>query len=411
MSLLLYNIFIAAYNFAAMCVALFSAKAKQFVEGRAQAVNFLKHSTTPLNKHRIWVHCSSLGEFEQAKPLLQKLKNELPDCFVLLTFFSPSGFNVHAKTKLADWVLYLPADTAQNAALLVQTFQPTLVLWTKYDFYHHFLHQLKSATVPAVLFSARFLPQQIFFKPYAGFFRNMLSCFSAVFVQDETSVELLKSIGIDSIQAHDTRFDRVAEVAKNPVELSKIKRFVNGRKTMVCGSTWAGDEEMLSAIINRKIFSNTCWIIAPHNIAKEDIERVQNTFATSKIKLSNLKESDADVLIVDNMGMLSSLYSLADVAYVGGGFGTSVHNVLEAAVYGIPVLFGPNHKKSIECMELIQQNAAFTFGSSSALEQHLHSLLGNANAVKTGEIAKQYVMQRTGGADKIFNFVRNQFMA
>ncbi len=404
-----YNIAMLFYYTAAKAVSLFSPKAKDWTEGRKATAQLLKSFSKPNNANRIWFHCSSLGEFEQARPLIEKIKQAKPDAFVLLTFFSPSGYNVRKDFALADVVCYLPHDTKANARALIAAFQPTLVLWTKYDFFYHFLNELNLAKIPVVLFAARFLPTQIFFKSYGTFFRKMLQCFTKIYVQDEASKQLLSSINIESEQANDTRFDRVIAIASERKTFQAIEKFIAGRRTIVCGSTWQQDEVLLAGIINQNIFENTAWIIAPHNVNQQNIQALQNMLSDKVVLFSSLDTTaispENNVLIIDSIGMLSSIYAYANVAYIGGGFGASVHNVLEAAVYGVPVLFGSNYQKSFECIDLIKEQAAFSIKNKSELTEKINVLLKESNAVKTGEIARSYVLKRAGGTDKIFTFV------
>ncbi len=438
LSLFFYDIAMLLYYTAAKVSSLFFPKAKDWMEGRAVTAQLLKSFTKPSKANRIWIHCSSLGEFEQARPLMERIKQAKPDAFVLLTFFSPSGYNIRKDFALADVVCYLPHDTKANARELITVFEPTLVLWTKYDFFYHFLNELKLAKVPVVLFAARFLPGQVFFKSYGVLFRKMLGCFSKIYVQDEASKQLLLDTNLESEQANDTRFDRVIAIADERKQFQEIEKFIAGRRTVVCGSTWHADEVMLCEIIKHNTFDNTVWIIAPHNVNAQHIQRLQNMLEGKGVLLSGLTITSSpvsppegekqpslssaigmpnngdsindiaekNVLIVDSIGMLSSIYAYANVAYIGGGFGASVHNVLEAAVYGVGVLFGSNYKKSMECVDLKREQGGFSISNKLELREKISMMLEPSRAVKTGEISRNYVMNRAGGTDKIFTFVQ-----
>jgi len=441
LSLLFYNIGMLLYYTAAKVSLLFLPKAKDWIEGRKATAQLLKTFSKPTNANRIWFHCSSLGEFEQARPLMERIKHAKPDAFVLLTFFSPSGYNIRKDFALVDVVCYLPHDTKANAREMIAAFQPTLVLWTKYDFFYHFLHELKTAKVPVVLFAARFLPEQVFFKSYGVLFRNMLRCFTKIYVQDEASRQLLSGIKIESEQANDTRFDRVIAIANERKTFPTIEQFIDGRRTVVCGSTWQQDEALLAEIIKENTFENTAWIIAPHNVNPQNIQRLQDMLGDRAVLLSSCQTSSplpppkgdkqpdlsfstrlphtgdsvvgitkSNVLIIDSIGMLSSIYAYARVAYIGGGFGVSVHNVLEAAVYGVAVLFGSNYQKSVECIDLIKAGGAFSINNQSELRDKLNILMQESVAVKTGEIARRYVLKGAGGTEKIFTFVEQHLI-
>ncbi len=405
-SIFFYNVAMLLYYAAIKVAAVFSPKAKDWINGRKAVTTQLQSFSTPVNANRIWIHCSSLGEFEQARPLIEKIKQSKPSAFIFLTFFSPSGYNIRQSYKFADMVCYLPHDTKTNAQKLISAFKPTLVLWTKYDFYYHFLNELNLAKVPVMLFAARFLPNQIFFKNHGWLFQKILQSFTRIYVQDTASKKLLANINIESELANDTRFDRVIAIAREHKTFPEIEQFIAGRKTIVCGSTWLPDEELLTAIINTNVFENAVWLVAPHNVTSTNVAHLQKMLKGNSVLLSKLNENaQGNVLIIDSIGQLSSLYVYADVAYIGGGFGASVHNVLEAAVYGVPVLFGKNYQKSFECIDLIREQGGFSINSKQELEEKINMLFQKNTAVKTGEIARSYVLNKAGGTEKIFTFV------
>jgi 3-deoxy-D-manno-octulosonic-acid transferase len=409
-----YFIFIQLYNAAIAIVALFNHKAKLLLEGRKKtavlAKEFnLKHTTGK----RIWFHCASLGEFEQARPLLERIKKEKPESLIILTFFSPSGYEIRKEYSFADLVCYLPADTPENAMNFISEIKPDLVIWVKYEFWFYHLQEIKTKKIPLILISANFRKEQIFFSYLGPFFREMLSFFTQIFVQNSTSKELLSSININSEIATDTRFDRVFEISKKPQQwesLNKLKKS-NTEKIVVAGSTWIEDENHLLALINDDSFKGYKFIIAPHQIDTERLQKLFNSIKTSKIYFSKLNETSAvdyKVIIVDGMGFLSSLYQYADVAYIGGGFGKSIHNVLEAAVFGVPVIMGPNHKKAIEAKELISKNAAICVQDSETLKEAFNFYLKDVEREKAGKLAATYVESNLGSTQKIYEYLQSK---
>ena len=409
-SLLLYNLSIRLYGVGILIASFFSAKARLWLDGRRNRGPV----ELPVNTgKRIWVHCASLGEFEQARPVIEKIKSETPSAFIILTFFSPSGYEVRKNYKYADIVLYLPTDTAKNANDFLNHVKPDLALFVKYEFWYHYLTGLKSRNVPVVLFSAIFRKEQVFFSWYGVFFRNMLSCFSKIFVQNKESQQLLQSISIQSEVSFDTRFDRVYQIAQSPKSFPAIEKFKGTNKLLVAGSTWKKDEEMLTWIITEKVLTGFKFIIAPHNLNEADIATLQKNLAVNSARLSQLTTSNAaetSVLIIDTMGDLASIYNYGDIAYVGGGFNASVHNVLEPAVYGMPVVFGPNYTKSAEAKELRQLSAAFPVSDSKQLKAVLTGFVNNTELMKTASLqAKQYVQNHLGGVSDICNYIKHCF--
>ncbi len=406
-SLLIYDLSIRLYGFGILIASFFNTKAKLWLDGRRNRGPIELPLTTG---KRIWVHCASLGEFEQARPVIEKMKTDTPSAYILLTFFSPSGYEVRKNYAYADVVLYLPTDTAKNAADFLNQVKPDLALFVKYEFWYHYLAGLKSRNIPLVLFSAIFRKEQVFFKWYGGFFRNMLQCFSKIFVQNKDSQQLLQSISITSEISFDTRFDRVYQIAQNPKSFPAIEKFKGTNKLLVAGSTWKKDEQIIAELINQKVLAGFKYVIAPHNLSETEIAAFQKNEAPNSIRLSQLNASNAEnaeVLIVDTMGDLASIYSYGDIAYVGGGFNASVHNVLEAAVYGMPVIFGPNYTKSNEAKELRQLSAAFPVTDSKQLKAVLTGFVNNTSLMKTASLqAKQYVETHLGGVNDICNYIQ-----
>ncbi len=388
---------------------MFNPKAKLWIEGREATQQLIK---TPLPEayinaeNRIWFHCSSLGEFEQARPLIEALKQDKKNV-ILLTFFSPSGYEIRKDHALADIVCYLPNDTRQNAVEFIKKMRPTKVYWTKYDFWLHHISELKRNNIPVFLFSAIFRKEQIFFQFYGRLFRELLKNFSHVFVQDKESIELLKSIGINNAAvANDTRFDRVIAIAEKEYSNQTIDSFVQGSEVIVAGSTWPADERSLLEYMQSERGKKYKYIVAPHNLSEallSELERSCKLETLRYSKATNSNVQNARVLIIDNIGMLSNIYRYGKIAYVGGGFGASVHNVLEAAVYGIPVLFGPNHKKSRECSDLIATGGALSFSNQDDMNSIFLKLEDDNAAEQFGGNAKNYVYEHSGGTEQILS--------
>ena len=339
----------------------FNKKIRQWVRGRKGWRRILKDKVKPGDKI-IWVHCASLGEFEQGRPIIEKLKERTPEYKILLTFFSPSGYEIRKNWPLADYICYLPADTLLNAVQFIDIVNPSTALFIKYEFWNNYLSALYNRKIPFYLVSGIFRPEQHFFKWYGGFFRSILKKFTYIFVQDSISVDLLKKIGIINVSyAGDTRFDRVNQIARETKNLPVVERFKGSERIFLAGSSWRPDEEIISGYIN-SFPGRMKWIFAPHKVDKNNIERLEKLLKVKVVKYSDSPESftDARVLIIDNIGILSSAYKYADVAEVGGGFGEGIHNILEPSCWGIPVLFGPNNTKFREANDLISAKGAFT---------------------------------------------------
>jgi len=410
----LYNLFVLLYSGAISIAAAWNKKAAQWKEGRKNL--WAELTQTFSNPHAvIWIHASSAGEFEQAKPVIEAFKKAFPEYKILVTFFSPSGYPSGKKFALADYVFYLPLDTRQNAERFITIVQPKLVIFIKYDFWYHHLKAVHDRTIPLLLVSAIFRKEQLFFKPHGRFYLRMLRLFTHLFVQDETSYELLKKFGIEQCTvAGDTRFDRVLTIAKNFQPVPFIDAFVSNKKTIVAGSTWPDDETRLHGVLKK--LDGIKMIIAPHEIDAAHIKSITQLFQKS-ILYSSLKAlpqealqkglQDADVLIIDNVGMLSKLYAYATITYVGGGFARGIHNTLEAAVFGKPVLFGPHYQKFREAHELIACGAAFSYDGEEALQRLFSTLLYDDGALmQSSNAASDYVHNHGGATEKIINYVQ-----
>ncbi|HLN54850.1 MAG TPA: glycosyltransferase N-terminal domain-containing protein [Bacteroidales bacterium] len=394
----LYNIGILIYKVLAHIAALFSSKAKLWVNGQKSWKKILTEKIS-LSDKVFWIHCSSLGEFEQGRPVIEQMRKQKPDIKILLTFFSPSGYEIRKNYAGADCICYLPADTSSNAAEFLNIAHPSLAVFVKYEFWHNHIAELNRRSIPLYLISAIFRPEQHFFKWYGSFFRAMLEKFEKIYVQDERSVELLKGINIKSVmRAGDTRFDRVVEIARSAKDIPQISSFRNGEKLFLAGSSWRPDEEIIARYINLDP-GRMKWVFAPHEIDESNISRIEKLFTPECVRFSRYSEasSDARVLIIDNIGMLSSAYRYAAIAAVGGGFGKGIHNILEPACWGIPVLFGPGHEKFREAVELLKVKGGMTFDSFDSFKEILDKLLNDDEYyLKSARSASQYVNENTG---------------
>jgi 3-deoxy-D-manno-octulosonic-acid transferase len=406
-SLFLYNISIQFYWFSVYCASFFNAKAKLWIDGRKNWGCGLTQ-IKPTDGKRVWIHCASLGEFEQARPVIENLKAQSSSSKVeiIITFFSSSGYEIRKNYEGADLVVYLPLDTKANAQKFIECIKPDVVLFVKYEFWFHSLNVLKKQNVPVILFSSVFRENQIFFHWYGRLFREMLGMFSKIFVQNTESKELLERISIKSEVAFDTRFDRVHQVANAHKSFPAIEKFKGSSKILVAGSTWKHDEELIIDCINQGVLKEYKYIIAPHNIDHNRIDEITSSIKTRTIRFSELNEKNAaeyDVVIIDSIGQLASIYSYGEIAYIGGGFNASVHNILEAAVYGIPVLFGPNFKKSLEAKQLL----SYPVNDFNSFKNALLKLEIENERIATGQKGKKFIEDRLGGTERIVEEVNH----
>jgi len=399
----LYNLSILIYVLAVRLLSPFNSKARLWVNGRKGWISMLKEKISR-DDTNIWIHCASLGEFEQGRPLIEAVRKKRPEIKIILTFFSPSGYEIRKNYGKADYVCYLPADTPGNACKFINLANPAAVIFVKYEFWNNYTLLLKERNVPLYLISGIFRKDQHFFKWYGGFFRKMLFRFSRIFVQDILSMDLLKGIGIGNITvAGDTRFDRVIQIADSAKEIPQIELFRGGERMFIAGSSWHQDEVIISRFINLNP-GRMKWVLAPHEIDKANIDRLEKLFSTSVVRFSgfNEKSPEARVLIIDNIGMLSSAYRYAYIAEIGGGFGKGIHNILEAACWGIPVLFGPNHKKFREAVELINIKGARPFATFEEFSRIINDWLAVGDGYQeSARNAAKYVKGNAGATNKI----------
>lgn len=407
---LLYSIATGLYHWGIRAVAPFNPKAKAWVVGRRGTWQRLNAKADTL-RGCLWMHCASVGEFEQGLPVLEELKRQHADLPVLITFFSPSGYEARAHHPLATHVDYLPADSAANAARLVQLVQPRAAVFVKYEFWYHHLHALKAAGTPVFLVSALFRPGQLFFRWYGGAWRNMLQCYTRIFTQDEASRQLLLGTGTTTVEvAGDTRPDRVLRIVEADEALPIAAAFRGKHRAVVCGSTWPADEELILEAIQRTPLAGTFKLmVVPHELDPEQLLRIEARFPKPLVRWSELERTSPEniaatlgvepggTLLVDRMGLLARLYKYADVAYVGGGFGDGIHSVLEAAAWGKPVLFGPKHTKFTEAKGLITAGAAHEVRDASTLAARLQMLFDDdAARANASQAARNYVIGKAG---------------
>jgi 3-deoxy-D-manno-octulosonic-acid transferase len=403
---LFYSIGIRLYYLLILFFSLFNKKARLWVVGRRDWLNNLKSAISP-NYPVAWFHCASLGEFEQGRPLIEAYRESHPGHRILLTFFSPSGYEVRKNYAGADYVFYLPLDTAQNAKRFLGIVKPSIAVFIKYEFWYHHLIQLKKSNVPIYVVSAIFRPNQIFFKWYGSWYRKVLVGFNHIFVQNTASVSLLQRIGIShSTAAGDTRFDRVFATAQRAEKIAVLEEFCKDHRVLVAGSTWPKDEELIVNFM-KTTSHDVKLVIAPHEIDRPRIDRLIDQIGLLSERLTHVRESNlaqARVMVIDTIGVLSSAYSYASIAYIGGGFGAGIHNTLEPATFGIPVLFGPNYHKFREARELIEIGAGTSISCSEELTEELNKLLLDPNEMKTrGLAAREYIEENIGATDRILS--------
>jgi len=409
----IYNIIVFIAKYLLKIIAVFSAKINLFVKGRKDT--FLKLEQEIKKEDTVfWFHCASLGEFEQGRPIMERIKIENPKLKIVVTFFSPSGYEIRKNYKIADVVCYLPLDTKKNVQHFLNLVHPEIAFFIKYEFWPNYLKELKKRNVKTLLISGIFRKNQVFFKFYGSWMRKSLEAFTQFFVQDENSKRLLNSINFNNVKVSgDTRFDRVYEITKQNNELKFINEFKNNSKVLVAGSTWKEDEQMLLDYINNGASENEKFIIAPHNIHYNDIRNLKKQIKKpvvlySEMESQNLK--DFQVFIIDTVGILTKIYSYANIAYVGGGFTKSgVHNVLEPATFGVPIIIGPNYNKFKEAVELVESKSCFVANNSEKLSLHLKKIfLQNEIRELAGNTAKNYVEERTGATAKILKYLKDE---
>ena len=406
MSLILYDSALFFYNLLLRIAALFNSKARLFIKGRKGIFAKIEKALYLESRPIIWIHCASLGEFEQGRPIIEQLKAGRKEYCILLTFFSPSGYEIRKNYALADYVFYLPLDTKRNAHKFLKIVKPQVALFVKYELWFHYLNGLKKNNIPVILFSAYFQKNQIFFKWYGSLHRKMLGFFQQIFVQDENSKNLLHNIQITEVTvAGDTRIDRSLKVLEETQEFENIKIFKGDSKLIIAGSTWPEDEALLKEFMKKTGKNNYKLLLAPHEIKEDNLQRILKLF-TSEICLW---DADANILsnnkfaLVNTVGQLASIYKYADVAWVGGGFTKSgIHNIIEPAVFGVPVFFGPNYDRFREAKELISLNAVASINTANEL---INAIENTTALSKKASLAKEFVFNQKGATQIIVHYL------
>ena len=407
--LFLYNLVISIAGFFLKIIALFSPKIKLFTEGRKNVFAVLEDKIKPTDK-TIWFHSASLGEYEQGLPVIEKIKERYPSHKIIVTFFSPSGYEVRKNNTVADVTIYLPLDTKSNAKRFLKLTHPDLVFFIKYEFWLNYLRELEKSKTPTYLISGIFRDSQMFFKWYGGFYRKALKAFTYFFVQNQSSKEKIEAIGFHNvIVSGDTRFDRVNAILERDNNLDFIEKFKNNSPTIVIGSSWPKDEALLAEYINEAP-DNVKFIIAPHNIKADQIANLKAQITKSTVLFSEKENQDLsnyNVFIIDTVGLLTKIYSYGTIAYVGGGFGNpGIHNILEPATFGIPILIGPNYSNFAEAVQLVSLGGCIVIKNNSDLKQNLDRLLTDKDFLEEkSRICKTYIQENKGATNSIMNIV------
>ena len=408
----LYNLLVQIAGLGIKIVAVFSPKIKLFVNGRKLVFQTLEDKIKPSDK-TIWFHAASLGEFEQGLPVMEKIKDKFPNHKIVVTFFSPSGYEVRKNNTIADATVYLPLDTKSNAEKFLKLIHPEMVFFIKYEFWPNYLNELKKSNITTYLISGIFRENQAFFKWYGGFYRKALKTFDYFFVQNESSKKLLQSLGFQNVKiSGDTRFDRVVSILERDNSLDFIEQFKDNKTTIVIGSSWPKDEELLINYINQSS-EEIKFIIAPHNIKEEQISNLKSQITKKTVLFSEKNDIDLsnfNVFIIDTIGILTKIYSYADIAYVGGGFGNpGVHNLLEPATFGIPIIVGPNYSHFAEATALVHQEGCISIKNQNELNEAFDNLISNEDIRhEKGHICETFVQMNKGATQTIMNHILNE---
>ena len=407
--LFLYNLVISIAGFFLKIVALFSPKIKLFIAGRKNVFSILEEKIKPSDK-TIWFHSASLGEYEQGLPVIEKIKEKYPDHKIIITFFSPSGYEVRKNNTVADVTVYLPLDTKSNAKKFLKLAHPELAFFIKYEFWLNYLKELETSETPTYLISGIFRDNQMFFKWYGVFYRKALKAFTYFFVQNESSKQKIEAIGFHNvIVSGDTRFDRVNAILERDNTLDYIENFKNNAPTIVIGSSWPKDEALLAEYINQAP-DHVKFIIAPHNIKADQIASLKSQITKSTVLFSEKEHQDLskfNVFIIDTIGLLTKIYSYGTIAYVGGGFGNpGIHNILEPATFGIPIVIGPNYSNFAEAVQLVALQGCIVISNNNELKESLDRLLNDQNFLEEkSRICRSYIQDNTGATNTIMNIV------
>jgi 3-deoxy-D-manno-octulosonic-acid transferase len=404
----LYNTGIRFYQFLIWVVSFRNPKAKKWLSGRKNLFERIKKEVVQ-DDHLLWFHVSSLGEFEQARPVIEGVKKRFPEYKILLTFFSPSGYELKKDYPHADYVYYLPLDTPRNASKFLDLVRPAKVFFVKYEFWFNFLNELKQREIPTYIFSALFRPSQFFFQRWGKWFRKALKAYTHLFVQNQSSFDTLHKFGFDNVTiSGDTRLDRVAQIAEAASVLPKLEQFCAGNLVIVAGSTWPEDEEIFLNYVN-ECAHEVKFVVAPHEVNEGSLDRITSVLKRSYVLYSSPSTPEqlasAEVLVVDGYGYLVSVYRYAKIAFIGGGFTTGIHSILEPAVYGMPVVFGPDYHKFHEAVEMIQLGAAHSVSNYEELNNLFESYLTDPKRLAEESLfASQYVESNRGATEQIIRY-------
>jgi 3-deoxy-D-manno-octulosonic-acid transferase len=412
MLLFFYRIAIKFYATGIQIASLFNEKARLFVAGRRDwRLKLREGNTADESTPSVWFHCASLGEFEQGRPVIERIREVYPNHRLVLTFFSPSGYEVRKSYTGVDVVCYLPVDSPKSARDFISIINPDAVFFVKYEYWYFYLHELKSRGIPTYVISAIFREGHVFFKWYGGLQREMLKCVTRFFVQDEHSMKLLAGIGITNVTlAGDTRYDRVVANANHSESIAAFEKWITGSMVLVAGSTWTEDEILLCDLVQYKS-GDMKIIIVPHEISDSGIQKTLKLFGAQAIAFSNWNQMDPNIscVVVDSVGLLSRIYRHADIAYIGGGFGVGIHNILEAAVFGPPVLFGPNYQRFREAVELIQAGGAFSIHDRQSLQLKVSEfIIDQSLRERIKAINIDQVRQNAGATQRIVELLRKK---
>jgi 3-deoxy-D-manno-octulosonic-acid transferase len=397
-------------------IAPFNKRAKQFVNGRKKIFNHISQSLKGDTRNSIWFHVSSLGEFEQARPVIEKLRIKFPNHKYIVSIFSPSGYEIRKNDNIADYVFYLPNDSKKNAKKVVELFNPELAFWVKYDFWFYYLNELKIQKIPTFLIDASFNSKQVYFKKYAVFYRNILSNFTYTFTQNELSKTLLESINIPNVQTTgDTRFDRVYNSLQLTENIDLIKQFKGKNLLIVLGSSYTFEVQLLANFLNKNKNQNIKIIIAPHFVFEDQLVAIETIFSEKIVRFSKVNEtliSNIDMLLIDSIGMLSKIYKYADISFIGGGFKPKgLHNILEAATFGNTIIFGNEIEYFPEAIEFVKNDAALSVKNQTEFDLNMNIFIkDNSIRKKIGDNAQQQILKNTGATEKIIDFISKAYL-
>lgn len=402
--IVLYSVLLRIYFILVLVASISNEKAKKWIRGRRGIFKKLR-TQIPQGENIVWFHCASLGEFEQGRPVIEAYRKKYPSHKILLTFFSPSGYEIRKNYEGADYIYYLPLDTYYNAKRFINIVKPQAAIFVKYEFWYFYLQALRRNSIPTYVISAIFRPNQAFFRWYGGMFRKMLKGYKQLFVQNQSSSDLLSTIGVSNVTiSGDTRFDRVAAIAENVKQLPIVESFVGDSFALIAGSTWPDDEQLLAQLVNE--VSDLKIVIAPHEIGESHIQEILGRLEGKNVvrytQADAISVQDAQVLIVDTIGILSSVYRFGKIAYIGGGFGVGIHNTLEAATFGLPIVFGPNYQKFQEAKDLVALGGAFSIQNYNQLNEVICRLMKNTLTLDgASQVSGRYIAENVGATAKI----------